>query len=474
MQMPSHMGKMALMAALWSSLASSHTWVEQLMVINQKGAFTGSPGYCRNNTLRSSANFGDPIMVHILPTDGQPAIEQRDIGTVDTANIKPADSMCKRTQQQQFQTQGSPRLSASAGNMIALRYQENGHVTLSEKQVGKPPNRGTVYIYGTTQPKSDEKFLDVFGKWNAAGTGGDKRGRLLATQNFDDGQCYQINSGELSETRRKQFSHEANQLMGADLWCQNDIQLPSDAPSGKPYTLYWVWDWPTEPGADPAIPSGKAEVYTTCMDIDIKVSSQQRGLDERDSASINLNNLAIPSYVSQMMALAAPAATSAQASPASVAVAATTPPPQIVSQPSQGLDTTFIAEAFSVIEQAVESELASQIEASLVPGTVTITHTVQPIQPTSAPLKNSETAQPLTPTTTLTTTITSYSTTVTVHPSSNTVVAGMPPTSLDIKAPEGIFQGTATPANAPQSSASPAIAPRACGKCKVKRSRILQ
>ena len=174
----------------------AHSWVEQMNVISSNGSFTGNPGYARNNTLRTAPGFSDLTMVHILPGDGQPSIEEkRDIEsrqasnmTVDTLDIKPTDPMCKKTQQIPMQSDGSPRLQAQPGAYIALRYQENGHVTLPQNQAGKPPNRGTVYIYGTTQPQQNEIFLNIFNVWNSDGTGGDKRGKLLATQNFDDGQ----------------------------------------------------------------------------------------------------------------------------------------------------------------------------------------------------------------------------------------------------------------------------------------------
>jgi len=90
----------------------------------------------------------------------------------------------------------------------------------------------------------------------------------LSTQNFDDGQCYQVNGGSISQQRQQEFKHDFDSLMGADLWCQQDIEIPSTAPSGQPYTLYWVWDWPTLPGTS-GFPDGKQEIYTTCMDVDI-------------------------------------------------------------------------------------------------------------------------------------------------------------------------------------------------------------
>ncbi len=246
---------LGLLAA--APLASAHSWVEQMMVIAPNGTLAGMPGFARGNVLRSSPGFGDPTMVNLLPPDGR---------TVN--QILPSDLMCKSTQTSQTQTDGSPRLQAAPGSAVALRYQENGHVTLPDNQPGKPQNRGTVYVYGTTNPSPDDSFLAIHRVWNADGTGGDGRGVLLSTQNFDDGQCYQTNGGTISTQRQAQYGHTFDDLMGNDLWCQQDIQLPSDAPSGKPYTLYWVWDWPTMPGTA-GFPDGKQEIYTTCMDVDI-------------------------------------------------------------------------------------------------------------------------------------------------------------------------------------------------------------
>ncbi|KAI9892564.1 MAG: hypothetical protein M1814_001253 [Vezdaea aestivalis] len=278
--------------ALLSTAINAHSWVERLTTISSDGSFTGEPGYARGNILRTDPKFaagGDPLMVNQLPPLSQ------------GVTITPQNNMCKDTQMQQIQTSGSPRLKAAAGSMIALQYQENGHVTLPENQPGKPgPSRGTVYIYGTTQPKSDEKFLNVHKVWNADGSGGDKRGKLLAAMPYDDGRCYQVNPSKISTTRQGQFKFPADKLMGNNLWCQNDLKLPSDAPDGKPYTLYWVWDWPTLPNVDPNIKNGKPEIYTTCMDIDIsgqpKASSQGAY-----KAGIPASNAAIPSYFDQLV-----------------------------------------------------------------------------------------------------------------------------------------------------------------------------
>lgn len=225
-------------------------------------------------------------MVNLIPPNGRP----------NGNDILKTDMLCKDTQRTTDQTEGSPRLKAAAGSFVALRYQENGHVTLPQNQPGKPANRGNVYIYGTTEPKPDETLLSIHKVWNSDGSGGDKRGVLLATQAFDDAQCYQVNGGQISTSRQTGFKHAANKLMGADLWCQNDIKIPSDAPAGKPYTLYWVWDWPTAPGADPGLPKGKAEIYTTCMDVDITPANQQKSVAKYMDGQ-PLDNAAIKSYL---------------------------------------------------------------------------------------------------------------------------------------------------------------------------------
>lgn len=268
----------ALAALGLSTLTSAHTWIEQMMVIAPNGTMVGAPGYSRGNVLRTAPGFSDPEMVNLLPPNGR-----------EINDILSTDLMCKSTQTSSNQTPGSPALSAAPGSNIALRYQENGHVSLPQNQPGKPTNRGTVYVYGTTQPSPDDAFLSIHRVWTPDGTGGDGRGVLLSTQNFDDGQCYQVNSGAISVQRQAEFAHTANSLMGADLWCQQDIALPADA-SGT-YTLYWVWDWPTLPGTT-GFPDGKQEIYTTCMDVEVSGNSDSSSNDfeagqDLDAAAIS-------------------------------------------------------------------------------------------------------------------------------------------------------------------------------------------
>ncbi|KAI4246622.1 MAG: hypothetical protein LQ352_006370 [Teloschistes flavicans] len=285
---------LALVAATLAASASAHSWIEEASVIASNGTMVGQPGYPRAFAKRAAGVDPDAAMVHLLPPNGRP----------EGNKILDSDPICMPSQQQPKQSDGSPALTAAAGDMVMLRYQENGHVTLPQNQPGKPSNRGTIYIYGTTQPSPDDKFLAIHKVWNADGTGGDKRGKLLATESFDDGQCYQINGGQISTQRQAQFKHKADTVMGQDLWCQNNLKIPKDAPSGKPYTVYWVWDWDTAKGT-PGVPDGKLEKYTTCMDINISQGQGSQSHTTNTGAvkfadGQDLNLAAIPQYVNQL------------------------------------------------------------------------------------------------------------------------------------------------------------------------------
>ena len=324
------------LVALFFSTVSAHSWIEELLVIAANGTFVGSPGYARGNVLRSPS-FNDKTMTYLIPPDGQ----------ANQSLIEPTDKMCKSTQRTQNQTEGSPRLQASAGAAIALRYQENGHVTLPWNQPGKPKNRGTVYVYGTTEPKEDENFVDVHKVWNRDGTGGDRRGVLLSQQNFDDGRCYQINNGNISEYRQKAYPHVADQVMGADLWCQQDIALPSNAPSGKLYTLYWVWDWPTAPGVDPSLPNGKLEMYTTCIDVEVVDSDHSTTSSHVQAGYVkdqSLDRAAIPSEFAEIMGSGASEEAGGSPAPASSITPTPTPAPTPAPTmpPQVAISTTFL------------------------------------------------------------------------------------------------------------------------------------
>jgi hypothetical protein len=245
--------------------AVAHSWVEQVMRIALNGTLVGPVGYMRGYVGRMDPGFADPANTYLLPPNG------RQVGNI----LLPDDAMCATAQRTSNYSTKYPMLSAAPGDFIALRYQENGHVSLPEGSPGKPQNRGTIYVYGTSTPSKDEKFLGVHGIWAKGNASDDAKGHLIAKRNFDDGQCYQINDGPISAERQAMVNKQAQDPQGADLWCQADLRLPADLPTSGTYTLYWVWDWPTISDGLPAsgqTPSTKVvspQIYTSCLDIQL-------------------------------------------------------------------------------------------------------------------------------------------------------------------------------------------------------------
>ena len=261
-----------LLFTTFAGLALGHTWLEQLTVVKD-GAFVGDFGYPRGYVSRTDPAFtGDSDNYLLPPLDsGRTRVDETDL-------------LCHPSQRSAEQSSEQfPRLKAAAGSYLALRYLENGHVTLPDNQQGKPENGGTVLVFGTTKPKDDEKLTDVL-DWTADGSGGDKRGRLLTAQDFDDGRCYQINDSEISKERKEAYasSHpDAADQAEQEQWCETDVQLPEDIKGNDAYTLYWVWQWPTEAGVDPNVADGKDEFYTTCSDIDISGKGKKGDKEKR-------------------------------------------------------------------------------------------------------------------------------------------------------------------------------------------------
>ena len=133
----SRLSTTALAAVTLATSCTAHSWIEEMRIIAPNGTFTtDAPGYPRGNVRRGPGVDPDNGMVHRLPPDGTPI----------TVGLQPSDPMCMPSQQKQTQTDGSPRLKAAPGNLVALRYQENGHVTLPNVPPGKAPHSGTVYI----------------------------------------------------------------------------------------------------------------------------------------------------------------------------------------------------------------------------------------------------------------------------------------------------------------------------------------
>ncbi|KAI0452805.1 hypothetical protein F5B21DRAFT_318841 [Xylaria acuta] len=238
--------------------ANAHTWVEYLYHISSTGAFTGDPGYPIGYIPRSQGVSDDVHQNKILDTSTNPAI------------CKPLSSS---------DTIQYPPLQASAGDYVALQYQENGHVTQPELTL-RPYRGGNVYVYGTTQHQDSAGINDVLNAWTADGKGGNGKGKLLATHYFDDGQCFQDAPGNpIAQQRKSKY--------GVDqLFCQTDIQLPTDLPSQGTYTLMWVWDWPRIISDSQNV----TEIYTTCAQINLQGSVKGASVKGHPGIKFGSNN----------------------------------------------------------------------------------------------------------------------------------------------------------------------------------------
>ncbi|KAL2866168.1 uncharacterized protein BJX67DRAFT_388830 [Aspergillus lucknowensis] len=241
---------------LFVAVVLAHSWVEDLSVVGNNGIKLGRTGYPRGNIRRLDPAFNDAAMTYLLPTVG--------------VQLLPNDPICAPSQRQSVQTPGSPMLQAAPGDLVRLRYQENGHVTLPYITPGKL-SPGHVYVYGTSSPSAEDTLVGIHKVWNLDGTGGDRRGRLLGMFDFDDGRCFQVNDGPISRHRQDRYGHQPDPIQGADLWCQNVIRIPDAA--GDILTIYWVWDWPSYLGEE----GEKQEIYTTCIDIEIKSHEGPKG-----------------------------------------------------------------------------------------------------------------------------------------------------------------------------------------------------
>lgn len=246
--------------------ATAHTWIEEYQVIGPNGSFIGDRGFSRGYIGREDPDFdGSFNSLNLVP----PSDAVMPDGTV-RLRINSTDNVCRNSQQTSNYTNPAyPMLKVAPGDYVAMKYLENGHVTLPWNQPGKPPHGGTVYVFGTSQPIEQEMLANVM-KWTDNGKGGDGRGRLLATQNFDDSRCHQINDCYHSVERQGAYPNTIPGQPGtvSELWCETDVKMPEDLQSGK-YTTYWVWQWPTLACETCPFPEGMDQWYTTCADHEI-------------------------------------------------------------------------------------------------------------------------------------------------------------------------------------------------------------
>lgn len=212
----------------------AHSWPEGTIRLAPNGTMVGTMGYDRAHRDRSKGDDSWLIPPNDHRSDGIHA---------DDKLLRPE----KRLLDQSSYSDQFPMLQVAPGDLVAIMYTENGHVTKADStNPTKPVNRGTIYLYGTTHSDlSDTNLMDVHLKWTADGKGGDRKGKLLATRNFDDGQCHEAvpdtGDGEgISGYRQQHISPATNGLS-----CQSDLQIPADMAVGQTLTVIWVWDWPS-------------------------------------------------------------------------------------------------------------------------------------------------------------------------------------------------------------------------------------
>lgn len=274
-------GTLLLFLTAWNVLVSSHTWIEDLRVIAD-GYYAGI-GYSRQYVPRTKLGFLDAEMTHLLPplSTGRTAIDETDM-------------VCSSSQSTASQSPNYPRLQASPGSYIALRYLENGHVTIPENTPGKPARGGLVYVLGSTSQESPGSLKALLQYTNTSQV--QMPLDILTVQYFDDGRCYQLNDKSRSIARQSEFPNPSltAPYMLNEQWCETIIKVPQNLTSGSTYTLYWVWQWPTQ--LMPGITQAKDEYYTTCSDLDIVSNELQTN---RSSYSPNPQVKAVDGYKSR-------------------------------------------------------------------------------------------------------------------------------------------------------------------------------
>ncbi|PPJ55130.1 hypothetical protein CBER1_09963 [Cercospora berteroae] len=250
------MKTMVPLLACLSCQALAHSWVERMNTAKEGQLQLASVGYARGNVLRTDSSFKDEAMTYLLPPDGR-------------NTVLPTDHLCSVAQRQPCQTADSPRLRVRGNETVVLQWNENGHIT---KPWNNPPGKngsGEVYVYGTNQSSPSDVLQAIHHVWATDGQGGDGRGRLLYHGPFDDGECYQygddvVSYSAIASARAKDHPGPgaSDPAQGLNLWCKANVALPV-LPTNTTYTLYWIWDWPFTSREAPA------QLYTTCMDVDI-------------------------------------------------------------------------------------------------------------------------------------------------------------------------------------------------------------
>ncbi|KXJ91235.1 hypothetical protein Micbo1qcDRAFT_225087 [Microdochium bolleyi] len=348
-------------------LADAHSWVEFLKRINPDGSFAKGTGYPIPYVARGAPGFSDDALINRI---------------VDT---KSNPSVCK---QGNFKySKDAPRLSAAAGDYVAMLYEENGHVT--QPGITKRPYRsGNVYVYGTLKKTAETGINDVLYSWNAQGTGGDKRGQLLATHFYDDGQCYQNLGGVEPDPQANIYTNRRKKYGATAIDCQSAFRLPTNLPEKGIYNVMWVWDWPLITGDNTNV----TEIYTSCAEIELGSKKSNSGQRINFSSDHNVTNGAIQSQIHTLIEAVtlgsgtnsppAPTATAGNPAPTS---ATATGGASVTTGPATVTVTVTAPPVTTTVFQTVTFG-APQASSSLAPGSLTDSAVASPTkQPSLAP-----------------------------------------------------------------------------------------
>lgn len=314
--------------------ARAHSWIEEVQAISDNGSYYGDYGYIRGYMARTDPGFNGYSDEWLLPSD-----------TSGRTRINSSDLLCHPSQRTSNYSSTYPKLQITADGFMAMKYLENGHVTLPQNQLGKPKGAGTVFVYATLKPSDTETIAGVL-DWTTTGSGGDKRGTLISSEAFDDGRCHQINSGTISVQRQAEFPDRVagQPTSQVEQWCESDVQIPSSvAKAGDTVTLYWVWQWPTAPGADPTYPTGKDEFYTSCLDVEVVDKLADTGAPIHTIVQQDPQTDAVSSYKSRTAYTESPLVTLADATGSSSIAASTTAAAAAVDAAAAALTTTAVA-----------------------------------------------------------------------------------------------------------------------------------
>lgn len=138
-------------------------------------------------------------------------------------------------------------LSVTAGNQFVANYTENGHVTKDALQPDGKPHPGNYTWYLMSNSPSSPNPMTTMGDTASA--------RVIATGNFDDGQC----------------AEDATRGRSGPRNCQSFVTVPDDVGPGT-YQLVWLWNFPKV--------AGVVEMYSSCADLNVTSSKEERGEEE--------------------------------------------------------------------------------------------------------------------------------------------------------------------------------------------------